>query len=54
MNACRGFTKSRKDDLESLLYLLAYFINNNKLPWSTIGLFRQMSLIEQLKEKVKP
>ena len=33
-NSCKGMSKSRKDDLESVVYLLIYLLNNNKLPWA--------------------
>jgi serine/threonine protein kinase len=39
INSCKGYTKSRRDDIESTLYVLFYFLNQNKLPWSSIGLF---------------
>lgn len=34
LNACRGFNKSRRDDIEAAFYILIYFINRQKLPWS--------------------
>ncbi len=34
LNSCRGFNKSRRDDIESLFYLLIYLLNDSKLPWS--------------------
>lgn len=34
LNSCRGYNKSRRDDMESLLYLLIYMLNGNDLPWS--------------------
>ena len=34
LNSCRGFNKSRRDDIESTFYLLAYLLNDKKLPWS--------------------
>lgn len=33
LNSCRGYTKSRRDDIESLLYLVCYYLNNKYLPW---------------------
>jgi hypothetical protein len=36
LNTCRTFTKSRRDDFESLLYILLYLTNDFKLPWSDI------------------
>ena len=37
LNSCRGFNKSRRDDIESAFYILIYLINGNKLPWSNIS-----------------
>jgi hypothetical protein len=34
MHTCRTFTKSRRDDFESIFYVLAYLLNKFKLPWS--------------------
>jgi serine/threonine protein kinase len=34
LNSCRGYNKSRRDDLESLLYMLIYMLNGGQLPWS--------------------
>jgi len=34
LNSCRGYNKSRRDDIESLFYLLIYMLNGNDLPWS--------------------
>ena len=28
LNSCRGFNKSRRDDIESAFYVLIYLINN--------------------------
>jgi hypothetical protein len=36
LNTCRTFTKSRRDDFESLLYILLYLTNDLRLPWSDI------------------
>lgn len=35
-NSLRGFTKSRRDDIESLFYLLVFFLNGSQLPWSNL------------------
>lgn len=32
-NACRGYFKSRRDDLESLMYIMIYLYNEQSLPW---------------------
>ena len=34
LNSCRGFNKSRRDDIEAAFYILIYLINRQKLPWS--------------------
>ena len=34
LNSCRGFNKSRRDDIESAFYMLIYLINHQSLPWS--------------------
>ena len=34
MNICRGSNLSRRDDVESVLYILVYLINQHQLPWS--------------------
>ena len=34
LNSCRGNSKSRRDDIESCIYMLVYLINHNKLPWT--------------------
>ena len=33
LNSCRGNNKSRRDDIESLFYLIIYLFNGNYLPW---------------------
>jgi casein kinase 1 len=33
LNSCRGYNKSRRDDIESLFYMLIYLINDEYLPW---------------------
>jgi casein kinase 1 len=33
LNSCRGNNKSRRDDIESLFYLIIYLYNGNCLPW---------------------
>lgn len=34
MNVARGSTLSRRDDIESVFYLLFYLLNRHKLPWN--------------------
>jgi len=36
LNSCRGYNKSRRDDIESALYLLSYLLNHCQLPWTSI------------------
>ena len=36
LNSCRGYNKSRRDDIESALYLLSYLLNQCNLPWTSI------------------
>lgn len=35
LNSCRGYNKSRRDDIESLVYFLVYLLNESQLPWSS-------------------
>ena len=37
LNACRGLSKARRDDLESAFYLIIYLLNRNTLPWSFVN-----------------
>ena len=34
LNSCRGKNKSRRDDIQSVMYIMVYLLNNNTLPWS--------------------
>ena len=34
LNSCRGFNKSRRDDIEAIFYVLIYLLNNKTLPWT--------------------
>jgi hypothetical protein len=43
LNSCRGNNKSRRDDIESIFYLIIYLYNQNFLPWKDFkGTFKQM------------
>jgi serine/threonine protein kinase len=35
MNACKGRSKSRKDDIESMFYFISYLLDPDNLPWHT-------------------
>lgn len=37
LNSCRGFNKSRRDDIESIFYNLIFMLNDKSLPWSTLA-----------------
>jgi casein kinase 1 len=37
LNSCRGNNKSRRDDIQSVMYVMIYLINQKKLPWSEFG-----------------
>ena len=52
INALRGITQGRKDDLESLCYMLFYFILG-KLPWQGIKEENEISKIEKLLQEKK-
>jgi len=43
LNSCRGNNKSRRDDIESIFYLMIYLYNGNYLPWRDFkGTFKEM------------
>lgn len=33
LNSCRGNNKSRRDDIQSLMYIMIYLLNKSHLPW---------------------
>jgi casein kinase 1 len=37
LNSCRGNNKSRRDDIQSAVYIMMYLLNGKSLPWSNIG-----------------
>lgn len=52
LNSCRGNNKSRRDDIESIFYLMIYLYNNNFLPWRDFrGTFKQM-VVQRLQLRV--
>lgn len=36
LNSCRGNNKSRRDDMESIIYVMLYLLNHNYLPWNDL------------------
>ena len=50
-NVSSGFTASRRDDLESLGYVLCYFAKNGFLPWYSLK--RQQSIFKKLQTPIK-
>jgi hypothetical protein len=43
LNSCRGNNKSRRDDIDSIFYLIIYLYNQNFLPWKDFNCtFKQM------------
>jgi serine/threonine protein kinase len=56
LNSCRGNNKSRRDDIESAIYILIYLLNNNYLPWCDIEdkfMREQMDFKDVLKERLQ-
>lgn len=55
LGTCRGYNKSRKDDIESAFYVLIYLLNQKQLPWR--GLEAQFtganSFQKSLKERLR-
>lgn len=35
VNSCKGNTKSRRDDIQSVVFVLIYLLNNCQLPWDS-------------------
>jgi hypothetical protein len=43
LNSCRGNNKSRRDDIESLFYLIIYLYNDNNILWRDFkGSFKEI------------
>jgi hypothetical protein len=56
LNSCRGNNKSRRDDMESAMYIMIYLMNDNYLPWCDIEKkFKQQDLEfkDVLKERLE-
>lgn len=52
LNSCRGNNKSRRDDMESLFYLIIYLYNDNNIPWRDFkGNFKEI-IVQKLDVKV--
>ena len=34
LNSCRGNNKSRRDDIQSIMYIMIYLLNKSFLPWA--------------------
>ena len=47
-----GYTKARKDDLESALYLVVFLLNQNYLPWKEICGDRTLSYEARLRKRL--
>ncbi len=55
LNSCRGFNKSRRDDIESIFYILIFLLNNQYLPWCDLlnkGSNERPDLRMMLKERL--
>ena len=46
-----GISQSRRDDMESLGYMFAYFLQGGKLPWKDLVAKSRNDLIDKIKEK---
>lgn len=52
VNSFMGYTKSRKDDLESALYLVVFLLNSHYLPWKEICGDRNLSYEERMRKRL--
>jgi hypothetical protein len=50
VNAMMGFQLSRRDDIESLGYILLYLYREGKLPWSNLNLKKDLKTIGIVRE----
>lgn len=48
MNSCRGYSKSRRDDVESLIYMISYYISNKYLPWCDLTRYHGVNDLKSL------
>lgn len=57
LGTCRGFNKSRKDDIEQAFYLLIYLLNDKNLPWKgfeqKFKKYGNKALVKALQERQK-
>ena len=56
LNSCRGYNKSRRDDIQSIIFVMVYLINNSTLPWSDLHKKfkgRHYEFKELVKERLK-
>lgn len=54
LNSCRGNNKSRRDDIQSAIYIMIYLLNNGSLPWSNFhSKFEGYEFKDFLKERQK-
>jgi len=37
LNSCCRIVQSRRDDIQSLFYMMIYLLNDNRLPWSNFA-----------------
>lgn len=52
-SSCLGYTKSRRDDIESAFYMVTYLLNGNSLPWLHLC-NHKLHIAMRTKERLKP
>ena len=55
LNNLSKLSQSRRDDMQSLIYIMLYLLNNSRLPWSDFGKYprtKHMSLDDLLIERL--